>query len=56
MTARLGSVLGWICAVLRVLFLARSSMSEMLDVAVAVAGGLVLFGIARWAGVRTQSG
>jgi len=31
-------------------------MSEMLDVAVAVASGLVLFGIARWARVRSQSG
>jgi len=51
-----GSVLGWASSVLCLLFLARSSMSEMLDVAVAVAGGLVLFGITRLARVRTQSG
>ena len=48
-----GSILGWASAALCFLFLARSSMSEMLDVAVAVTGGLVLFGIAR---VGSQSG
>jgi hypothetical protein len=42
-----GALLGWICAALCILFLARSSMGEMLDVAIAVALGLAISGITR---------
>jgi amino acid transporter len=42
-----GSLVGWICVALCLLFLARSSMREMLDVAVAAAAGLVIFGVTR---------
>jgi amino acid transporter len=45
-----GSLLGYAGAVLCVLFLAASSMRELIDVAVALAAGLAIFGLARRAG------
>jgi amino acid transporter len=51
-----GGLLGWICCALCLLFLARSSMGEMLDVAVAAALGLLIFGIARAMRARLHNG
>jgi amino acid transporter len=44
-----GSLFGYGSAALCVLFLAASSMRELLDVAIAVAIGLAIFGLMRWA-------
>ena len=43
-----GTVVAYVCAVLCALFLATSSMRELLDVFVAVALGLVIFGFTRY--------
>jgi amino acid transporter len=51
-----GALLGWICAALCLLFLAGSSMREMLDVAIAAAAGLAIYGIARWKSAQHRSG
>lgn len=43
-----GTIVAYACAVLCVLFLATSSMRELLDVAIAVAVGLAIFGFTRY--------
>ncbi len=49
-----GSFIGYGSAALCVLFLAASSMSELLDVAIAVAVGLMIFGVTRLARHRAS--
>ena len=43
-----GSLFGYGAAILCVLFLAASSMRELLDVAIAVMAGLAIFGVSRF--------
>jgi len=50
-----GAVVAWTCAVVCVLFLAKSSMRELFDVALAVLIGLTLFALTRMSGHRSDS-